>query len=79
MDLIIADTVGRTVERYRVIYCSQELEGIIEMVIYPDDVVVPTRKVNGKLPYPITAVVLAMNTVTHEAKRFVVAQSRLTH
>ncbi|HHS7556458.1 TPA: hypothetical protein ACTPQ1_004752 [Salmonella enterica] len=79
MELVIANLIGRTVERYRVICCSQDIGDVVELVVYPDRHVIPTRKRWDNLPRPINATLLVSNVDTGEVKLIEVEQSKVIH
>lgn len=77
MELIIADRVGKTVDRYRVVYCSQELDDVMHFVAYPDGYVLPISREVRDCRIPFTATILATHLDTLEVKRFDVAHYKL--
>jgi len=79
MELIIADRVGKTVDRYRVIYCSQELDDVMHFVAYPDGYVLPISREVRDCRIPLTTTILATHLTTFETKRFDVAHYKLVN
>ncbi|AXF51127.1 hypothetical protein MLDJOKPK_00261 [Salmonella phage SPAsTU] len=79
MELVIANNAGATVDRYRVICCSQELGDVVELVVYPDHMVIPTRKQWKSHTHPINASLLVSHVNTGEVKRIVVEHSKVIH
>ncbi|AFQ96648.1 hypothetical protein G173_gp103 [Erwinia phage phiEaH2] len=77
MELIIADRAGKTVERYRVIYCSQALDDVMHFVAYPDGYVIPISREIRECKVPLTATILALNIATQESRRFEIGQYKL--
>lgn len=77
MELIIANGAGKTVERYRVVYCSQELDNVVDVVSFPDGYCIPISRNPGDCKIPLTAAILAANIETAEMKCFNVSHYKL--